>query len=197
MPAQDLINTWFGRIDGGGEEHLATPADLAAWCRAHGSAVEDADVTGPQLALAHTVREGVRAWLAPHNDAVRPEDARALERLAAVIPELTLQVAVTEPPGLAPVPQGVRGALATVLAGPVLVGPKVWARLKVCRDPRCRTAFHDYSRNGSGVWCSMAACGAVNKQEAFVRRRRAQTQARKRSSAAEIWSGPPAQEDRT
>lgn len=45
-----------------------------------------------------------------------------------------------------------------------------WSRLKVCRKGTCRRAFYDRSKNGSGVWCSMAVCG--NRAKAQRRRRR-------------------------
>lgn len=36
-------------------------------------------------------------------------------------------------------------------------------RLKICRNPRCRVAFYDRSRNVSGVWHSVRICGnAIN-----------------------------------
>ncbi len=177
VPALELVNTWFGHLAGGGDENLAGPADLARWCRAHGVDVADADVTDADVALARVVREGIRAALAPHNDSERPEDAGALEHLEHVAPSLGLRVTLDGTPDLVPLGDGVRDALALVLAGPVLAGHRAWSRLKVCRDPRCRTAFYDASRNGSGVWCSMAACGAANKQRAFVERRRARTAA--------------------
>ncbi|MCO1655049.1 CGNR zinc finger domain-containing protein [Pseudonocardia humida] len=176
VPAQDLVNTWFGRLAGDAEEGLATPVDLARWCRAHGVDVADDGVTDADLDLALVVREGVRAALAPHNDSVQPQDAQALARLRDVAGELTLAVSLAAAqPALVPVGSGVRAMLARVLAGPVVAGDQTWRRLKVCRDCRCRTAFYDYSRNGSGVWCSMAACGAANKQKAFVERRRDRT----------------------
>ena len=177
VPVLELVNTWFGHLAGGGDENLAGPADLARWCRALGVDVADADVTDADVALAREVREGVRAALAPHNDSRQPEDAAALRRLEEIAPGLELRVTLDGEPGLVSVRPGVHDALARVLAGPVLAGERAWSRLKVCRDPRCRTAFYDASRNGSGVWCSMAACGAANKQRAFVERRRARTAA--------------------
>ncbi|MBC3194121.1 CGNR zinc finger domain-containing protein [Pseudonocardia sp. C8] len=195
-PARTLVNTWYGHLAGGGDEYLATPTDLARWCRSTGVDVADDEVTGADLELAHAVREGVRALLARHNDAACPQDGDALDRLRAVAPGLELRVSPGPPPSLVPAVAGARGALALALAAPVLAGGKAWSRLKVCREPRCRTAFHDRSRNGSGVWCSMAACGAASKQRAFVERRRAQTQARRRASASSMPSEVPAHENR-
>jgi hypothetical protein len=42
---QDLVNTWFGHLAGGGDERLRSPADLARWCREHGALVPDEAIT--------------------------------------------------------------------------------------------------------------------------------------------------------
>jgi predicted RNA-binding Zn ribbon-like protein len=185
---QSLVNTWFGRITTGeGDEGLQSPADLARWCREHGTDIADREVTGPELELARAVREGIRAALARHNDAEQPADADALDRLDQVAAGLQLHTAFgggsgprLEPPGSTPV----RRLMATLLGAAVLADrDRTWQRLKVCREPRCRAAFYDTSRNNSGVWCSMSACGAAAKQRAFVERRRAKNAAARRAAA--------------
>ncbi|HLU54124.1 MAG TPA: CGNR zinc finger domain-containing protein [Pseudonocardia sp.] len=184
---QDLVNTWSGRLSGGGDEHLASPADLARWCRAHGVAVADDAVTADDLALARTVREGLRAALARHNDAVQPADAEALQRLDEAAPALGLRVSLAgDSPELLPRDGSpARRLLASALAAVVPAArDRTWQRLKVCREPRCRAAFYDASRNASGVWCSMSACGAAAKQRAFVERRRARRAAGKAAAAS-------------
>jgi predicted RNA-binding Zn ribbon-like protein len=45
-----------------------------------------------------------------------------------------------------------------------------WGRLKLCAAPDCRWAFYGTSRNGSGRWCSMGACGNRHKTRAYRRR---------------------------
>lgn len=182
---QALVNTWFGRLSGGGEDALGSPADLARWCRDHGAAVDDDDVTAADLELALTVREGVRAALAPHNDAEQPADAAALRRLDEAAAQLPLRVTLTTgAPALRPhAATPVQQLMASLLAAAVVADrDRSWQRLKVCREPRCRAAFYDTSRNGSGVWCSMSACGAAAKQRAFVERRRARNAARRRTA---------------
>jgi predicted RNA-binding Zn ribbon-like protein len=179
---QDLVNTWFGRLSGGGDEGLQTPADLARWCRKHGAPVADDAVTADDLELTLTVREGLRAALARHNDTEQPGDEAALDRLDRVAPELGVHVSFAGPePGLHPQDGSpVRQMLATLLAAAVPAArDRTWHRLKVCREPRCRAAFYDASRNGSGVWCSMSACGTAAKQRAFIERRRARSAARR------------------
>ena len=179
---QDLVNTWYGRLSGRGDEGLQSPADLARWCREHGVPVVDEGVSAGEVELARTVREGLRAALARHNDAEQPADEAALERLEEVAPGLGLRVSFAGgEPGLLPDDGSpVRRMMATLLAAAVPAGrDRTWHRLKVCREPRCRAAFYDGSRNASGVWCSMSACGAAAKQRAFVERRRARNAARR------------------
>ena len=48
------------------------------------------------------------------------------------------------------------------------------ARLKTCRNPRCRVAFYDRSRNASGVWHSVRVCGNAINLRAHRERRRSQ-----------------------
>jgi predicted RNA-binding Zn ribbon-like protein len=184
---QDLVNTWFGRLAGGGDDGLQSPADLARWCREHGVAVADHAVTADDVELALTVREGLRAALAHHNDAEQPADTHALDRLEEVARGLGLHVSfATGEPVLHPLDGSpVRRLMATLLAAAVPAGRgRTWNRLKVCREPRCRAAFYDVSRNGSGVWCSMSTCGAAAKKRAFIERRRASNAARRTATRA-------------
>jgi len=44
-----------------------------------------------------------------------------------------------------------------------------WTRLKAC--DHCGWVFHDTSKNRSGRWCSMQACGGREKAKAYRRRR--------------------------
>jgi predicted RNA-binding Zn ribbon-like protein len=48
-------------------------------------------------------------------------------------------------------------------------------RLKICRNPRCRVAFYDRSRNNSGVWHDVKTCGNAANLRAYRARRRAQS----------------------
>jgi predicted RNA-binding Zn ribbon-like protein len=179
-PIRDLINTWYGHLAGGGDDSMLTPADLAAFCRAHGVEVADDEPADADVEIARLLREGLRAALAPHTDSVLPVDADALQRLDAATAELPLRVAVVPngPVLRAQAAPGPRRVLAELVAGAAVASADgTWPRLKVCREPRCRTAFYDTSRNNSGVWCSMAACGTEAKKRAYVERRRARTAA--------------------
>ena len=175
-PVRDLINTWYGHLAGGGDDSMLTPADLAAFCRAHGVEVADDEPADADVEIARLLREGLRAALAHHTDSVLPVDEDALQRLDTATAELPLRVAVVPagPVLRAQAATGPRRVLAELLAGAAVASADgTWPRLKVCREPRCRTAFYDTSRNNSGVWCSMAACGTEAKKRAYVERRRA------------------------
>ena len=47
-----------------------------------------------------------------------------------------------------------------------------WDRLKACRNPGCRWAFYDASKNGMGRWCNMQVCGARHKMRRYRERKR-------------------------
>lgn len=47
-----------------------------------------------------------------------------------------------------------------------------WARLKLCREPGCRSAFYDTSRNHSGLWHDVHSCGNINNLRASRTRRK-------------------------
>ncbi|MFH2036903.1 MAG: CGNR zinc finger domain-containing protein [Candidatus Zixiibacteriota bacterium] len=42
-----------------------------------------------------------------------------------------------------------------------------WGHLKICHNEACRWIFFDSSKNGSGRWCSMKACGSRAKAKAY------------------------------
>lgn len=49
-------------------------------------------------------------------------------------------------------------------------------RLKTCRNPRCATSFYDRSRNSSGVWHDVRACGNAANLRNYRARKRAGTE---------------------
>jgi len=64
--------------------------------------------------------------------------------------------------------------LASALWGETLLSQATdtWRRLKQCRNPACRSAFYDRSKNNSGVWHSVKTCGnAANLRASRARRR--------------------------
>ncbi len=51
---------------------------------------------------------------------------------------------------------GALSRLVSILVGSQLEG--TWERLRTCADKTCRTAFYDFSKNCSAVWCTVQ-CG--------------------------------------
>ncbi|SCE74597.1 CGNR zinc finger domain-containing protein [Micromonospora chokoriensis] len=70
------------------------------------------------------------------------------------------------------------GAGADLLISLILAGlfeaqiADVGRRIKTCRNPRCRVAFYDRSRNNSGVWHSVRVCGHPTNLRAHRARQR-------------------------
>lgn len=185
---EDLVNT---RSVEDGADQLADPAAVAAWLVARGLVPEGIDVSEEEAALVRQAREGLRALIAANNAGpgddgessaedrgdgpVEGVDPGALDTLAALAPGLALVLDVgATPPRLAPREPGtVAGAMAALLGDvAAAVADGSWARLKACREPTCRWAYYDHSRNRSRAWCSMAVCGNRNKARAFRRRGR-------------------------
>ncbi|MGW4848785.1 CGNR zinc finger domain-containing protein [Nocardia brasiliensis] len=136
------------------------------------------DAGGLQRALA--LREGLRALLAENNAAPvtspRPDglDPEAFQKCRTLTDMLPLVLDITGPqPRLVPhTADPVDFALATMLADVfAAVSAGTWTRMKSCREPSCRWAFYDHSRNRGRTWCSMNVCGNRVKVRASHRRR--------------------------
>ncbi|MCI2416071.1 CGNR zinc finger domain-containing protein [Saccharopolyspora sp. K220] len=178
---QEFINTRINlRETGDFRDELASPTALRDWLSARGLLPRRAQLGQHDLDRAIAVREGLRAMLARNNDASEATDAealRALDEAAAMFP-LRVSVGAGAEPVLGPAgPPGFEHALAGLLADVVTArSAGLLSRLKACRDPACRWVFYDSSKNRSGAWCSMAACGAASKKRHFTERRRQQRQ---------------------
>jgi predicted RNA-binding Zn ribbon-like protein len=166
---QDFVNT--NDVEAG-DDALSTPERLHRWLVGRDLASLER-VTQDELRRTLEVREGLRAMGRANNG--EPLDTRqvaALNRAANAIP---LVVGV-EPDdwSLRPATRGVDGFLGTILA---IVARSMadgsWSRIKACRNDTCHWLFYDQSRNRSGTWCTMAACGSRMKSRAYRSRRRA------------------------
>ncbi|WP_433760632.1 CGNR zinc finger domain-containing protein [Nocardia sp. CA-135398] len=169
----EFVNT--RRADG---DAIGTPEQLTSWLRTHQLLPEGTANTAAQQ-RAVRVREGLRALLATNNaepvtsprpDGLDPTARAELAALTATLP-LTLDVTST-PPCLVPnTDDVVDRALTTLLADiATAVAAGTWSRLKTCREPSCRWAFYDHSRNRGRTWCSMDVCGNRVKVRASHRR---------------------------
>lgn len=157
-----------------GADHFETPASLAAWMEREGYGrprVTERDRTRAVL-LRAAVRE---LAIANHEGGVGGSHAAEAHRLLdGLAGDLPLVVRFSPGPELAPVAEGVDGALSSLLAtvhDAMVAG--TWPRLKACRNTHCRWAFYDHSRNSSGAWCSELACGSRMKVRAYRARQRA------------------------
>jgi predicted RNA-binding Zn ribbon-like protein len=166
----DFVNTRDFQPD---TDELETPGKLTAWLAEHHLVPAD---TGPgepgELALAVTLREGLRAALLTHHG---PDQQALPAGLDHVLSELPVRVSLTaDGPALRPVGDGIIGGLSGLTAAIMeTVADGTWPRLKVCLEDTCRWAFLDTSKNRSRSWCSMRTCGNRTKTRTDRARRRA------------------------
>ena len=176
----ELINT---RSVESGTDEIATPALLASWLRDRHLLRAGVPVTFDEHHRAIRMREGLRALIAVNNiaadraDHVRggstPErgaSGSALADLAGLARRLPLVLDIDgRAPRLMPLSRGTADTVLALMLAAVAesVASGTWNRLKVCKDPDCRWAYFDQSRNRSRAWCSMAACGNRAKARTF------------------------------
>jgi predicted RNA-binding Zn ribbon-like protein len=153
-----------------GEEELESPTALSAWLAERGLLAQGTRTTAAELERAKEVREGLRGLLLAHNGGVT--DPEAVKRLERVASQAVLRAGFAGgAPRLEPAAKGVDGALARLLAIVTAAAAEgSWQRLKACADEGCRWAFYDRTKNRSGRWCSMAACGNQQKARAYRER---------------------------
>lgn len=161
-------------------DEIATPPQLAKWLHANGLTPVETVVNAEQRDRAERIREGLRALIAENNTAPvsspRPDglnpDARAeFAELTREFP-LMLDVTVSPPRLIACARMPVEAALARLLAIVAeAVAEGTWTRLKACREPSCRWAYYDHSRNRRRTWCSMDICGNRAKARASHHRK--------------------------
>jgi predicted RNA-binding Zn ribbon-like protein len=170
QPIRDLVNT-FDLEDG--IEMFTDPSVLRDWLVERKLLDPATPVSEADLAATIELREALRAILRVNDGhPVEPGAIDIVNRAAGELP-LRLRFAADGEPILGPRPDGVRGALATLLAGIALAKAHgTWSRLKVCSCDTCQWAFYDRSKNRSGRWCSMQVCGNRTKTRAYRARRR-------------------------
>lgn len=172
---EELVNT---RSIEFGTDDLADPAALVSWLAARDLVDPVTRATAADLRRALRLREGLRALVARNNDEDDDGeglDPAALEGLVPLAQELPLVLDITpDPPALVPLrTSAVDWALTRIVAAvPQSVGAGTWRRLKVCREPGCRWAYYDLSRNRSRAWCDMSACGNRAKARSYRQRSR-------------------------
>jgi predicted RNA-binding Zn ribbon-like protein len=169
-----LVQRFLNSVDvESGEDELASPDALRAWLAERDLMGAREPVEAADLERALDVREGLRALLLANNGL--PLDADKVERLDRAVARagVRMRFRAGSEPALEPEAGGVDGALGrlmAIVAGAVEGGD--WARLKACHRDPCFWAFYDRSKNRSGRWCRMEACGNIEKARAFRERRR-------------------------
>ncbi len=153
-------------------DELTTPARLAAWLDRHGLLGGGEPASDGDLRRAVALREAVRELLLANNGGPTEPATLALvnralrdaDPVVRFLPGGTVEVGALAP--------GVTGALGHLLAIAFsAMTDGTWTRLKACREPTCRRAFYDHSKNRSGTWCDMATCGSRAKMRAYYRRK--------------------------
>ena len=169
-----LVQRFVNSVDlESGEDELSSPEALRDWFAERGLMDAGDSASGADLRRAIDVREGLRAVLLQNTGL--PLDVARVERLDRAVGRAAVRVrfAPGRDPELVTDAKGVDGAIARLMA---IVAAAVehgrWERLKACPREDCEWAFYDKSKNRSGRWCSMEACGNIEKAKAFRERRR-------------------------
>jgi predicted RNA-binding Zn ribbon-like protein len=170
----DVVQRFVNSVDlETGEDELTAPEALRDWLAERELMARDEPVTKADLGRAIDVREGLRALLLANNGL--PLEEELVERLDQAVAGAGVRMRFRPgaEPGLEPEAGGVDGALGRLMA---IVSAAVergyWKRLKACPREECYWAFFDRSKNRSGRWCTMEACGNIEKARAFRQRRR-------------------------
>jgi predicted RNA-binding Zn ribbon-like protein len=161
-----LVQAFVNTNDLEGDDTLATPQAAAAWLGVdNASAAEHARI----IALREALRDLAAA------NAGLPHDPAAVDVVNGTAERAGLRPRLTEDRAsrLEPAASGVDAALGRIVAAlHAGIADGTFARLKACERDSCRWAFYDHSRNRSSHWCSMAVCGAREKNRRAYRRRR-------------------------
>ena len=157
-PVRRFCNT-VNREQGG--DAWRSTSELDGWLRREGWA--GADATAHDLALLTEMRDRIgRSIVERRLDPLEPVLARVQLRVGVDAGALVLR------PVDGSVGEQVAGALVASILTADIDG--TWSRLKACQH--CDWVFLDTSRNRSGRWCSMSACGGREKARAYRARHR-------------------------
>ena len=157
-----------------GIDRLESTEAMRAWLRESGIGAPQLEVTPGLLGPARRLREAVRRLLtANEQNKVDRQAAKTLSQLAGMhrVP-LTVDSAGQLELDLSPARDV--DDLMCLLLGIIFQAQATgtWPRLKLCENPDCAWAFYDNSRNRSGSWCRMGACGNRLKNRAYRERQR-------------------------
>jgi predicted RNA-binding Zn ribbon-like protein len=155
-----------------GADEIGSGELLAAWLLERRLLDEVVRPTKADVSRALSLREALRALLFAHSGG--PGDPAAAAALDAAALRVQLSVRFDRDALAVVVPGrgGVDAALGRLLAIVARsMADGTWARLKACQDTTCRWAFYDWTKNRSGVWCTMDVCGNRMKARTYRARR--------------------------
>lgn len=159
----------------GDPDGLPPSLESLRWWLASRSLVEEEDAVKDQdLAWALRVRDALTTKV--RENMGEPPDATATEFLNRAAEQTGLRVCFGcgDDSPIHVDATGVRGAIGRILGSAFLAElDGRWERFRVCHDPGCSSVFFDGSKNKSGKWCSMSACGNRAKVRAFRERQAA------------------------
>jgi predicted RNA-binding Zn ribbon-like protein len=155
---------------------LGTPEQLREWLAGRGLVDPSAPADREAHRRALAVREGIRALGRANNgEPIARADVATMNEAARSV-ALTVSVEPAAGEGawrLVPAGSGIDGFVGRILATVAAsMAAGTWSRVKACRNDTCQWLFFDRSRNRSGTWCTMAACGSVMKARAYRARQR-------------------------
>lgn len=172
---QELVNSHAVERDG--EELLADPASAQRWLQ--NAARQWAHVhglTSPELVLNET---GLKSLLELRSTVAGLLAVAADQRPDGEPVNIQLQVRanlVSDAEGRVGIePVGTDSSwLESAVWSEILLAQRTgtWSRLKLCREPGCRSAFYDTSRNHSGIWHDVHSCGNINNLRASRTRKK-------------------------
>jgi predicted RNA-binding Zn ribbon-like protein len=176
-PCLDFVNTIHDRFAPVPEDYLATPLQYLEWClRAQLLSRHEADritAAGSVVAEVRVFREHLHALLSARIDgtAAPAGDLRACDRwLHQAWTSLSLDP--TSPEGVSwSAAVDARLPLKRIaLSALELLRTAKPHRLKRCASPdSCGWLFYDDSKGAQRRWCSMEACGTVEKMRRYRR----------------------------
>lgn len=158
--------------EAGNPDSLPPDTDtLRWWLETSGQLPHGARITDADLRWALTVRAALVEKVRETMGEPRDVDAVDVLNRAATRTGLRLCFGCPDDRPVHVDAEGVVGAIGALLGAAFLAElDGRWERFRVCGGPGCSEVFYDHSRNRSGKWCSMAACGNRAKVRAFRER---------------------------
>jgi predicted RNA-binding Zn ribbon-like protein len=177
-PCLDFVNTIHDRLASVPVDYLATPQQYLEWClRAHLLSRQEAEriaVTGGVMGEVRIFREHLHALLSARIDgtAVPAKALRECDRwLHQAWTNLSLDAASPDGVSWSPAAVDARLPLKRIALSLLdLLRTAEPHRLKRCASTdSCGWLFYDDSKGGQRRWCSMEACGTIEKMRRYRR----------------------------